>query len=122
MHVDSSGNEIASNGSMQGFDKLYMAGFEGVVCKLNVASARFANGLDETHVLSDSWKGRELIGLYSCKRFDNDIVDKRKHGIMEKMFHFNSEIERLLLSRIKEKKRKKGRNAERDVGSFEEAI
>lgn len=38
------------------------------------------------------------------------------------MFHFNSEIERLLLSRIKEKKRKKGRNAERDVGSFEEAI
>lgn len=95
---------------MGGVAKLYTAGFEGVVRKLNVARARFANGLDmessrvnwfillRLRTIRSKNTGK-CFTLTGKERWSRDGVNKGKLG-----------------------QRKKGRNAERDVGSFEEAI
>lgn len=92
--------------------KLYTAGFEGVVRKLNVARTRFANGLDmessrvnwfillRLRTIRSKNTGK-CFTLTGKERWSRDGVNKGK---------------------VKLGQRKKGRNAERDVGSFEEAI
>ena len=97
---------------MGGVAKLYTTGFEGVVRKLNVARARFANGLDmessrvnwfillRLRTIRSKNTGK-CFTLTGKERWSRDGVNKGK---------------------VKLGQRKKGRNAERDVGSFEEAI